>query len=184
MIFSIEYSGNTIQTFVNDEIYFSGTLKKKFWKSNWVLLNKDGKKIASYKIKSKYFRFDFSLILSIEEFNQQLQLNYKSKKPHIDLKHQNNDYLIIFHIGKKISFLKNDIQFASLTKKTVSFGGSKTFIGSMTKEVNLTLALLLIFATILLDNINNFDGDSDFSIDLGSYHKELKPFDSSWTANN
>ena len=184
MRLQIKYSNSSIQALINNQEYFKGRIKKKFWKSKWILFSEHKEQIASYAIKSKYFHFNFSVILSIEESGQKLQLEYISKKPHINSQDQSDNYLIIFHVGNKISFFKNDTQFASLSKQSVSFGRSKTFDGLISNQVNLTLALLLIFATIILDDINNFEEDSDFNIDLGSYHKELRPFDSSWDASS
>lgn len=53
MNISVEYSGSKINAFINNEPYFQGTLKKKFWKDTWVLFDNSKKELANYVMDSK-----------------------------------------------------------------------------------------------------------------------------------
>jgi hypothetical protein len=181
MNISVEYSGSKITVSVNKEPYFLGVIKKKFWKDIWMLLDESKNEVASYTMDSKYFVYDFKMKVSIKNDSPSstLILNYKNKKPHFLFEHSGSDYLIVFHSGNKISFFKDKQQFALMKKKSVSGWSGSEFLIRANDDINMTLFIILI-CSVLITRYNEPDGDSDFTIDLGSLVKELQPLDETW----
>lgn len=181
MNISVEYSGSKINAFINNEPYFQGTLKKKIWKDTWVLFDNSKKELASYVMNSKFFVYDFNMTVSItSDTTQVLTLNYKNKKPHFSFEHSASNYLIVFHSGNRVSFFKDKRQFALMKKKSISVWSGQEFAIRMDDDANIALFIIVVCA-VIITRYNEPDGDSDLTIDLGSFLiKELQPFDETW----
>jgi hypothetical protein len=181
MNISAKYSGSKLTVSINNVAFFQGTIKKKFWKKVWTLFDSSKKEVATYVIMSKYFVYDFKMKISINshESNQNIHLNYKNKMPHFFFDYRSCNYLIVFHSGNKVSFFKENQQFASMKKKSISGWSGQGFVIIADDDIDTALFIILL-SSVLIVRHNEPDGDSDFTIDLGSFIKELQPFDQTW----
>ncbi len=175
---SIEYNGFKINTALNGNPYFSGKLKKKWWKDIWMLIDSNNNKISQYEIKGQYFKQSFDIFLH-QQF-EILKLRYENKRPHLSFIHANNHYLIVWHLTEKYSIKysisKNDIQIASLTEISRNWFWTR-FTLLADDRIDLDFFLQVVFLVILIsENVNK---DPEYS-QIASYFKELRSFNDAW----
>jgi hypothetical protein len=174
----IKQNGLKLEIESNDHLILSGRLKKRFWSSVWKFVDDESQLNIAFKILSKYFKFDYNLLILChdEEFN----LKFNHAPPNITFQVNSDEYLIIFHTGTRISLFKNQKQCASLSKKKVYIKGKKTFKGLVDDTIDTEICLIIFCALVLIDEMESSDYDADFIIDFGNFSKELKPFDERW----
>lgn len=181
MNISVQYSGSKITVSINKEPYFRGVIKKKFWKDVWVLFDDSKNEVASYTMDSRYFLYDFKMEVRIkgDSPHSELTLIYKNKKPHFSFDYSGNNYLVVLHSNNKISFFKGNRQFAYMEKKKLSGWSGQEFSVKANGDTNIAFFIVLLGA-VLITGYSDPDSDSDFTIDLGNFAKELQPVDGSW----
>ncbi len=183
---SIEYDLRTATFHKERDVQFIGKTKKRFWKINWTLFDQKNEIVASYIIKQKPFFLNCKLLVDYrrEEKSISLVLFYKIwKAPHIKFEYQNDQFLIIFHLGNKFSFFKNGKQFAVLEKEKISISLSKKYKVIADADISLDLLAIMSYAILIITE-DEFEQAADFNVDLGNLGPELKSFDQAWKAKN
>lgn len=184
---SIEYDLRTATFYKGRDVQFIGKTKKRFWKINWTLFDQSSEiVVASYIIKQKPFFLNCKLLVDYrrEEKPISLVLFYKIwKAPHIKFDYQDDQFLIIFHLGNKFSFFKNKKQFAVLEKENFSISLSKKYKVNADADTSLDLLAIMSYAILIITE-DGLEQAADFNIDLGNLGPELKSFDQAWKAKN
>lgn len=183
---SIYYDLRTATFYKGRDVQFIGKTKKRFWKINWTLFDQSNAVVALYVLKQKPFFLNCKLLIDYKrtEKSSQLAFLYKVwKAPHIKFEYQNDQFLIIIHLGNKFSFFKNEKQFASLEKEKISIGLGKKY--KVVADANTPPDLLAIMSyAILIITEDEFEQAADFNVDLGNLGPELRSFNQTWKAEN
>lgn len=183
---SIKYDFRTAIFYKGSDLQFIGKTKKRFWKINWTLFSQSNEIVAYYILKQKPFFLNCKLLVDYQREKKaiSLVLFYKIwKAPHIKFEYQNDQFLIVFHIGNKFSFFKNEKQFAFLQKEKFSISLDKKY--KVIADTNTSPDLLTIMSyAILIITEDEFEQAADFNVDLGNLGPELKSFDQTWKAKN
>lgn len=177
MICSIEYTGSTIETVLNKHIYYSGKLKKKFWKDIWIVKEeKSDETDFFFQMKSNCFSRDFLMLIKPGEG----VISYKNRRPHATFYKGLLKYLIVFHNKDKLSFFDEDIQFASMKKVYSDFNVIQYNL-IIDDDKNLNLILQIAYAVIIIKE--EIKKDPEYS-QIASWFNELKEFNEYWKPKN
>lgn len=183
---SIQYDLRTATFYNGREVQFIGKTKKRFWKIDWTLFNQSNDIIALYILKQKPFFLNCKLQVDYrrKEKPSPLIFFYKVwKAPHIKFEYQNDQFLIVFHVGNKFSFFKNEKQFAILEKEKISISLGKKYKVIADADTSLDLMAIMSYAILIITE-DEFEQAADFNVDLGNLGPELKIFDQTWKAKN
>jgi hypothetical protein len=182
----IEYDLSTATFRFNEDVFFIGKTKKRFWKIDWTLFDQSKTIIASFILKQKPFFLNCKLLIDYlkEEKTTTLIFFYKVwKAPHIKFEYQNDQFLIVFHIGNKFSFFKNGKQFALLQKEKISISLDKKYKVIADADTSPDILAIISYAILIITE-DEFEQAGDFNVDLGNLGPELKSFDQTWKAKN
>ena len=176
-----EYNTFEVKFRHNNNLIFSGVRTTEKWRYKWQLF--DPEKNVISEIKPGPYTFFFSLnekyLISYPASSgaYNLTLHYKVKKgPHYEVLFNDDFYEIVQHKGNKVSFFKNQQQFAYLTEQAMTFGSSTKLYIVADDDTNISFLCALIYGIICETETN--DGDINFN--MGNMSGELKRFDAQW----
>ncbi|HEY9047249.1 MAG TPA: hypothetical protein VIN08_15195 [Ohtaekwangia sp.] len=176
----------TVTFYRNNEILFVGKANKKFWKIDWTLFNQSSNIIGLFKLKQKPFHLNCKLLVEFLNGERKIDITlfYKIwRAPHIVFEYENDQFLIVFHIGTGFSFFKNDKQFAFFKKEKISLSSEKKYIVIADSDIPADL-LSIISHSILIITEDVYDQSADVNVDIGNIGPELRKIDHTWRAKS
>lgn len=165
----------------NDVLVFFGGRRLEKLHYKWQLFDLHENTIAEIRLKPYFFSFspdeEFRISFSDNNDTYNLFMYYKTKKaPHYEIDFNNDTYEIIVHKGNKVSFFKNQLQFAYYIKQAITFGEADRLQVVADDDTNISFLCMLIYVTICTTETN--DGTINFN--LGNLSREMKAFDTQW----
>jgi hypothetical protein len=176
-----DYNTFEVKFWAKTTLIFSGVRTTEKYRYKWQLFDLKKNIISEIRLKPYIISFSLNEEYLISYSNNgstyNLTLYYKVKKaPHYKILFNNELYEIILHKGNKISFFKNQLQFAYLTEQAITVGFSKKLHIVANDDANISFFCTLIYGIICTTETN--DGNINFNI--GNISAELKQFDTQW----
>jgi len=173
----VEYDLKTASFYKDGVVRFIGETKSRLWKTSWTLIDPSSNVIASYILKQKPFVPSCELFINFKNENAtNLVLLYKRWRPHITFTHKSDHFLIVIHTGTKISFFRNEKQFALLEKTEVAQGGVRKYRIVADETTSIELLIPVCYGLLALIE-NTVDQNHGLTINLGT---ELQAIDHLW----
>ncbi|RFM32355.1 hypothetical protein [Chitinophaga silvisoli] len=176
-----DYNTFEVKFWNKNNLIFSGIRTTEKYRYKWLLFDLEENIISLIRLKPYIISFSLNEEYLISYSNNSspynLTLYYKVKKgPHYKALFNNELFEIILHKGNKVSFLKNQIQFAYLTEQAITTGFSKKLHIVADDDTNISFFCTLIYGIICTTETN----DVNINFNFGNISAELKQFDTQW----
>lgn len=180
----VDYNTFEAKFWSNNILLFTGIRTTEKWRYKWQLSSSEQKIISEIRLKPYIISFSLNEEYKISYFSDNniydLTLYYKIRKaPHYKLLFNNDSYEIILHKGNKISFFKNQQQFAYLEEQSVTTGFVTKFHIIADDNTNISFLCTLIFGI----KCNQETNDGNINFNIGNIGSELKKFNAQWRPN-
>ncbi|MCK7556233.1 hypothetical protein MKQ70_14905 [Chitinophaga sedimenti] len=165
---------------INDELVFRGDTSTKRWRYRWQLFDAKDQIVTTIRFKPSFISFGLNTVYLMNINNEDIILDIKGYKPHAKIVINNDLYLAVVHKGNKMSFFKNDRQFASLEQRAINLGLITKTIATTDDDADITILAALIYAiTCTYDAIRN----SSAQVNFGYIGPEFRKIANEWIPN-
>lgn len=175
------YNNFEVKFWDNDKLIFSGVRSIERFRYKWQLFDPAANLISNIKLKPYFISFSLNeeYLVSYTSNNRHynLILYYKVKKgPHYEIIFNDDHYEIILHKGNKVSFFKNQQQFAYLTEKPLTISPLIKLHIVANDDINISFFCTLIYGMMCKRETN----DANLNFNFGNLSSQLKQFDAQW----